>query len=338
MKNKKLLEKRATLVSALEKAISEKNEANFKATEAEIRELDKELNKKTEKEGEKDVNKEIREALIASEGIEIREGEITTANSTVEYKEFLPGLLKKVEYISPLYAHINKIKTASTATITVQGAKIGKFVKTAELAEYTKKQASYSPKDLKADKYALAVVISDEMLEDAHFDIEADIKEQIAEGLAQTLNELICTDLNGATGAKKITGALTIDNLLAMYNAMPRHARVGATWVINTETELALSQLKDSTGQPLLVRTYQETPVVYLLGCPVIVEDGITSPMLVNLNRSLLCGIRRVFNVKRDDSVGFFNGSVAFRSDIRLGTLLLDEEVIVKLVATAKSK
>lgn len=281
-------------------------------------------------------NIEIREILANGQEVEVRNGEITNANVGVEKVEFLGGVIEKVSEISPLFAKARKINTASTTALTIQGAKLPKFVKMNELQAYTKSQATFEEKVLKADKYGLCVEVSDECLEDAYFDLEGQISAQMTEGMALTCNELAVAKLESAEGAKSVSVALDADGLMDMYYAIKPAYRNGAVWVINPEMEVAIAKLKDATGQPLMIRAYTDRPVYTILGCEVIVDENVTKPMFVNLDKALVVGLRRAFNIKRDDSIGFLSGSVAFRADIRLDMVTTVEEAIaIGVVAQA---
>ncbi|WP_302782594.1 phage major capsid protein [Clostridium saudiense] len=344
MRLKELQEKRVSLIAVMEEVIEVREgqevdtnkfdelKAEIEKVDAEIRQLDLEAIKeiKTNKREMKgNDNMEIREMLVNGQEVEVRNGEISNANIGVERTEFLPGIVDKVAEISPLFDRANKINTSSTSAITVQGTKLPKFVKTAELAEYTKAQATFEEKVLKAEKYALAVVVSEECLEDAGFDLEGQIETQLVEGLGETLNELAVQKLEGAEGAKKVEVALTADGLMDMYYALPVGYRAGAVFVISPDMEREIAKLKDTNGQPLMIRSFTDRPVYTILGCEVIVDKNVTKPMFVNLGKALVAGLRRVMNIKRNDSIGFLSGSVAFRADIRLDMVTTIEEAIV---------
>ena len=323
MNTKAMFEKKEMLVAELEEILntSEVENRNFNEEEqSKIAQLKEEIralelqNKKLEERGSK--NMEIRELLVNGEEINVRADEVTNANVGMEKVEYLAGIIEKVADVSPLFEKANKINTTSNSAITVQGTKLPKFVKTAELQEYTKKAMTYEEKVLKADKYGLCVVVSEECLEDNGYDLEADIKKQMVEGLGLTLNEIIVQKLEGAVGAKKPTiAALDADGIVDMYYALPAGYRTGAVFVISPEHEVEIAKLKDANGMPLMTRTYTDRPVAMIMGCEVIVDANVTKPMFVNLDKAIVVGLRHNLNIKRDDSIGFLSGTVAFRAD-----------------------
>ena len=337
MNTKAMFEKKQMLIAELEEIfnVSEVENRSFnEAEQTKIAQLNEEIralelqNKKLEERGSK--NMEIRELLVIGEEINVRADEVTNANVGMEKVEYLAGIIEKVADVSPLFEKANKINTTSNSAITVQGTKLPKFVKTAELQEYTKKAMTYEEKVLKADKYGLCVVVSEECLEDNGYDLEADIKKQMVEGLGLTLNEIIVQKLEGAVGAKKPTiAALDADGIVDMYYALPAGYRTGAVFVISPEHEVEIAKLKDANGMPLMTRTYTDRPVAMIMGCEVIVDANVTKPMFVNLDKAIVVGLRHNLNIKRDDSIGFLSGTVAFRADCRLDAVTIIEEAIV---------
>ncbi|WP_415335547.1 phage major capsid protein [Clostridium perfringens] len=351
---KKLLEQRANLVAEMDSLLNvevregeetpDLDMEKFNELKAKVEKLDEEIkaikeldvikNAKTEikvEEKGNDEKVEIRERLIAGEEVEIRSGEMsTTSVGGGINKEVVPGVIQKVTEVSPLFAKAHKINTASNSALTVQGNKVGEFVKISELAEYTKKQATYDEKTIKAEKYGLCCVVSEELLEDASFDVEADLKAQMVVGCSLTVNKLIVQKLEAASGSVKADGTkLDVDTLTEMYFKMQQSYRNGAIWIINPEMEMTIAKLVDKIGQPILVRSFTDRPVITIFGCEVVVDSNVTKPMFVNLDEAITVALRRNMSVKRDDSIGFLSGSVAFRADIRLDAVTTIEEAIV---------
>ena len=85
----------------------------------------------------------------------------------------------------------NKINTTSPHNIPLHGNKIGKFVKTAELGTYKAQLADFKTKTLNAVKYTNLFTVSNELMQDSMYNIEAELIAQTKEALAQTLDELV---------------------------------------------------------------------------------------------------------------------------------------------------
>lgn len=73
--------------------------------------------------------------------------------------------------------------------------------------------------------------------------------------------------------------AITIDELLDLYNSMHPEYIGGAVWVVSRQTFNMISKLKDANGQYLLIRDVAENgPVYKLFGQPVIINDTMPAP------------------------------------------------------------
>ncbi len=321
--------------------------------DAEVKAL-KELNKikdepkKTVQEGEKDM--EIREQLLTGQEVEMRSNEVSTATIGAGIPtDYVDGVVKKAEVISPLFGMADKMVTSANTAITVQGEKLGKFVPMNELQAYANKAITMEEKVLNAHKFGILSTVSQELLDDASFDVEAEISGQITEGFAMTMDELLIAGTDKifgiekatvANGAKEITVAakLTVDNLLDIYYALNPAYRANAVWVINQETERELAGLVDGQGRPMLVAGYGATPTFTVLGRPVIVNPNATKVSFVDMKKAVKVGIRKNLVVKRDDSIGFANDTVAFKGTCRVDIVDMVQEAIVYGKVAAKTK
>lgn len=291
-----------------------------------------------------------KEVNIADYGL--RDGEIVVGSATGSQKSvgniakttFANYIIKKASEVSPLLAACRKENLpGKTHAIPVQKTKIGKFVKTKELADYVKQNANYDQIKLEAIKYTNLVVLSEESLEDTGYDIEGDIREQILESYGETLDELIVIGdsadgvegLNmfvDSKGAKKVvqetSKTITMDELIKMFFSIKSVYRKKASWVFSTEVAEALAKLKDGMDRPLLTPSYNNAPFgegSTLLGKPVIINDNIAlmgagtkSIFFGDLTSALVVGQRRSLTLKQSEEFGFLNDSVAIKANVRL--------------------
>ena len=348
MKLKKLQEQRVKLVADMDAILNvevrEEGEVldakAFADLKAEVERIDAEVKaikdleilksgkpEKKATEGEKDM--EVREMLVNGQEVEFRATGTAIAGGAPQVT--IPGIIEQIATISPLFDSCSKIDTASNSAITVQGNKPSKFVKTAELAEYTKANVSNVEKILKANKLGLIIEVSEELLADASYDVAGEIQRQMTEGCALSVNEMVVEKLEADVDSVKVANTvLDADCVLDMYYSMKQAYRTGASFVVNPVQEIAIAKLKDTTGQPLMIANFTGTPGFTILGCKVIVDENVINPMLVNLEKAVKVGLRRNMEVKRDDSVGFTSDSVAFKGSIRLDAVTLLSEAIVK--------
>ena len=345
-KLKQLMEQRDALLAEMKNLNEERKFDEFDTKEQELRAVENEIRMLQIADGMKEINEpeteevrtidtEVRSALetgkeIDITNIEMRDMGMTTpasgSNSSVSAlgkQTFASYILKKLPQLCRLYAAVRKEPLGgATHAIPVQKNKIGKFVNVKEFAEYAKQNADYEQIKLEAQKYGTLVSISEEALADTGYSLEADVREQIEEGYAATIEGLIVhgdsavgvhglESISDADGAIKVTqktaGKITIEEIEAIYKALPRKYRRKATWVFNDETAQALAALKDGQGRPLLYNSLNGEPFgdgSLLLGRPVIVTDemagtaasGATGNKVIffgDLERALVVGPRK---------------------------------------------
>ena len=265
---KNLKEKRGAIIQEMNAANEERNfelfnekDAELKAIENEIKGEERLLTLETEtneannpaddqnqnEDRNFDLANEIRslkantELNISDVEIEARDGEFVVGGATgqqtstgnIAKMTFANYIIQKLPYISPLYARMRKEPlNGKTHAIPVQKKKLPKFVRMKELQEYSKTQASYEQIKMEAVKYGTLVVISEECVQDTGYDIVGDIKAQILEGYALTLDELMIKgdpeegvegliSLDSETDgshevAQETLGAITIDEIEKM--------------------------------------------------------------------------------------------------------------------------
>ncbi len=370
-KLKQLMEQRDALLAEMKNLNEERKFDEFDTKEQELRAVENEIRMLQIADGMKEINEpeteevrtidtEVRSALetgkeIDITNIEMRDMGMTTpasgSNSSVSAlgkQTFASYILKKLPQLCRLYAAVRKEPLGgATHAIPVQKNKIGKFVNVKEFAEYAKQNADYEQIKLEAQKYGTLVSISEEALADTGYSLEADVREQIEEGYAATIEGLIVhgdsavgvhglESISDADGAIKVTqktaGKITIEEIEAIYKALPRKYRRKATWVFNDETAQALAALKDGQGRPLLYNSLNGEPFgdgSLLLGRPVIVTDemagtaasGATGNKVIffgDLERALVVGPRKSMTIKKSEEAGFLNDTVVLKANTRL--------------------
>lgn len=368
---KELLEKRNDLLNEIEaivekakvetRSFNEEEAAKVEEIKNEIKNIDetakaeeeiRELEKEEPKEEKRMAN--LVEKLMNGQNIDLskeerayeeraNEHKVGTQGAQLVGKTFADNIIHKLEYVSPLYGATNKIVTSQPHQIPVQATKIGKFVKTAELANYAAQQATFGTKILNAVKYTNMFVVSKELLEDSMYDVEAELMNQTIEALASTLDELIVKGAeDGIEGLESFTSSeahevecsgakkITTDDIVELYYALPIQYRNNAVWIFSDKTAKALSKLVDANKQPLLYANYSNTPVgptYTMLGRPVVINNNVAdldaltaskAMYFVDLSRALTVGVRKGLEMQRSTEYGFLNDSVAVKSTIRL--------------------
>ena len=370
-KLKQLMEQRDALLADMKVLNEERKFEEFDSKEQELRAVENEIRMlqiadgmtpvdETQDEEVRTIDTEVRSALetgkeIDISNIEMRDMGMTTpasgSNTSVSVlgrQTFASYILKKLPQLCRLYAAVRKEPLGgATHSIPVQKNKIGKFVNVKEFADYVKQNADYDQIKLEAQKYGALVVISEEALEDTGYSLEADVREQIEEGYAATVEGLIVhgdsavgvhglESISDADGAIKVTqktaGKITLEEIEAIYKALPRKYRKNATWIFNDEVAQTLAALKDGQGRPLLYNSLNGEPFgdgSLLLGRPVIVTDemagtastGATGNKVIffgDLQRALVVGPRKSMTIKKSEEAGFLNDTVVLKANTRL--------------------
>ncbi len=373
-KLKKLKEKRGMLIEEMRSLNEERSFDKFKEKEIELDQLNDEIHaeermleltetKPVEKRSveTRDYDAEIRSAIneqkelnitdfeVRAIGVGEIQGEVTHTTGNIKKMTFANEIIKKAEEISDLYRYVRREPMSSSLhQIPVQKTKIGRFANVKELEEYAKKNIDYNPIQLGAHKYGNISVISEEAVADTGYDILSDLKEQYAEGAAETLDYLLVkgdttTGVEGLESLKEdeVSGVLTtteaekaqFKELQALYNKLPRKYTKNATWVIGTELAGQLSMETDGIGRPLLTTDFSQVPfggkaTPTLLGRPVVISDhvaGITGgasgdkvAYFGDLSKAFVSGIRKSFTIKSSTELEFIRDGIAIKGNMRL--------------------
>lgn len=340
-----------------------------------------------EEDEERETNKlevEIRSAIESNDevnlsDIEVRDGELVIGAATgtqasvgnIAKTTFAGYILQRLKIEDKLFSRCRvEILSGKNHAIPVQKKKLPKFVSMKELAKYAKEQASYEQIKLEATKFGTLVVISEECASDTGYDIVGDVQGQILQGYADTLAELIVTGeaaekidgLNSfvagdtETSANKVVqetqGAITIEEIEAIYYALPKIYRKSATWVISDDTARILNGMKDANGRPLLKEGYNGQPFgedSTLMNCPVVVNDSVANLdagatgkgiFFGDLTAAIIVGLRRSLTLQKSLEYGWIEDSIAIKANVRLDIKKALEEALVyfELIGDAATK
>lgn len=297
-------------------------------------------------------NKELDFSKFTVEVRDMSLGTVGVAKST--YGDYI---IKKLPSVSKLYASCHKVPLESAKNIVaIQKNKIGKLVKMKELQDYVAQNADYDAVIMKPHKFGTMFVISEELAEDAGYNIKEDLKEQTLEAYGELLDELCImgdkeleveglNDFDKATGAKEATqittGKVSVDDLMNVYHAVPKQYRKKGTWIFNDATSLEIAKLKDADGRPLMMPSYNTTPFgedYLLLGRPVIINDHVTglneegkAIFFGDLEKAYAVCPRKSLTLKSSSEYGFLNDSEATKVNVRVDAKKMLEEAMAYL-------
>ena len=346
---KSLIEQRAKLMAELdameveletrtaEQADVEKMQtkiAKVKEIDAQI-ELQKETRnlKNTKEMKVEETNMETRAMLLEGKEVELRD----MTKSNVKGEQVQNGTLvtdRAKELGLKDFARIEKFN--GNSIVPVQKSKMGKLVKASELTEITKKDILVEQVDLRPEKYALLTVVSEELMNDASYDVEGLIREEGNQAIDETVESMIATTLNTAEGVvdvnQKASGVIALEDVTNLYFGLNAKYRKNAIFTVNDEHLKGLAGLVGTDGHPILVRDLVNGMQFKLMGRPVVVCEDITDMMFVDMEKAVVCGIGTNAQVKRSDDAFFTTGGVAFRTTVALDC----KPAIVKAIAKLK--
>ena len=200
-----------------------------------------------------------------------------------------------------------------------------------------------------AYKMAAIIKVSSELLTDAAFDIDAEVRDGAAEALGDTLAGFLAVGTGssqpqgikaattGVTAAS--TTAVTSDELLDLVYSVNARNRQNGAFVCSTTLLKAVRKLKDTTGQYIWQPSYVSGQPQTLLGYPVY-EDGKLEALTTGKVPAVFGDFRRGFGIRRagqvevavDPSVYFANDQVAYRVKFRVDSKILAGDALRKLV------
>lgn len=348
---KALIEKRAKLMAKLDEHLEQDGEVRALDKEKleevdaminEVKEIDAQIEKSKEirnlqntKEMKvEETDMETRAMLVEGKEVEIRTG-MTKAN--VKGEKVQNGALvadRAKELGLKDFARIEKFN--GNSIVPVQKQKMGKLVKAGELTEISKKDILVEQVDLRPEKYALLTVVSEELMNDASYDVEGLIREEGRQAIEETVESMIATTLNGATGvvevSQKASGVIALEDVTNLYFGLNAKYRKNAIFVVNDEHLKALAGLVGTDGHPILVRDLVNGMQFKLMGRPVVLCEDIEKMMFTDLEKAVVAGVGTNAQVKRSDDAFFTTGGVAFRTTVALDC----KPAIVKAIAKLK--
>lgn len=201
---------------------------------------------------------------------------------------------------------------------------------------------------LSAYKLGTMLKVSDELLNDSYFDLEAYIAAEFARRIGAAEEEGFLTG-NGSskpTGLLHTTGgaslgvtaasatAITMDEVLDLYHSLKSSYRKNGTFLVNDATVKAIRKLKDGQGQYLWQPSVQAGTPDTILNRPVISSQFM--PVAAAGEKTILFGDFKYYWIadrqgrtfKRLNELYAANGQVGFLASQRLDAKLILPEAI----------
>ena len=315
MNEKELIEKRNDLQAKMEgilnKAKIENREMNdeeiknFDDTEKEIKNIDATLermakmnkmeNKKVEDkkeltEEEKDIKNFATFIRNFVNGIQNDTNLTKGDNGVVVPKTIARNIIDKVIEISPLYASATKYNAKGTLAVpkyddTTDDVTVAYATEFDELVSHSGKFATV---ELTGYLIGALTKISKSLLNNSDFNLTKYVINKMAEKFKLFYEgEMIngtSTKISGIVGSYDSTNmkvvllnksSVTADELIDIQEAVPDAFQVDAYWIMNRETRKKIRKLKDSDGNYILNRAFNEKWDYELLGKPVYCSEKV---------------------------------------------------------------
>ena len=257
---------------------------------------------------------------------------------------------------------MGSIGTLATEIVTDSGETIqvpantahGSATWTGESAAYTPSDETFAQINLGAYKAATKVIVSEELLEDSAFALDAFLAQEFGErigvlentayvkgdGTGKPQGLLSSNTASNITTVTAAVGNATTFSYSALVTAMfslPPQYRANASFIVNDTSARNLYLMVDGQGRPLWNVNVASTAPDTFLGKPIYTDPDLPAPAAGNI--SVLFGdwkrayvIRRVagFSVQRQNELHSDNGQVGFRGQERV-----DGRVVLAAAAVA---
>ena len=217
-----------------------------------------------------------------------------------------------------------------------------------EEGAFTESDDAFTQVTLSAYKLGTMLKVSDELLNDSYFGLEAYIAAEFARRIGAAEEEGFLTG-NGSskpTGLLHTTGgaslgvtaasatAINIDEVLDLYHSLKSSYRKNATFLVNDATIKALRKLKDGQGQYLWQPSVQAGTPDTILNRPVVTSQYM--PTAAAGEKTILFGDFKYYWIadrqgrtfKRLNELYAANGQVGFLASQRLDAKLILPEAI----------
>ena len=225
----------------------------------------------------------------------------------------------------------------------------------AENAVFNASQATFDQVKLTAHKAGILTTASEELVQDAVFDIEDFISKDFANQLGVVEEAAFITgDGSGKpTGVLAATGgaatgvtaasatAIAADELIDLYYSVKSPYRVKSHWLMNDQTAKVIRKLKDNQNnylwQPGIQAGTPDTvlgrPVVYSAAVPTVAASA--RPIAFGDFSYYWIGERKGISIQRLNELFAGSGQIGFLATMRVGGKLMLDEAVKALVMGA---
>lgn len=264
-----------------------------------------------------------------------------------EYEHTLVQSLNEENFIR---AHARVITTSNGLHKIPVVAAHGTAAWMEEEDAYTASDETFGQVNLDAHKVGTLIKVSEELLQDAAFDLEAYMTDEFTRRIGDKEEDAFLngngthkpTGILNATGGAEVgvttasATAITADEIIDLFHSLKAPYRKNAIWVLNDSTVKAIRKLKNGAGEYLWQPAIKDGEVNTILGRPYFtsafapeIEAGAKVIAFGDFDYYWI-GDRQGISFKRLNELYAGNGQVGFLASKRLdGKLVLPEAVKV---------
>lgn len=281
-------------------------------------------------------NKSVRNAL--QEGVDSKGGYLVP-------EEFEKKVIEKLTELNVIRQNATVISTSSPRNIPIEEDS-GEADWIDEEGSYPEDDPSFGQVVINAYKVGKMIKVSEELLDDADFDIETYIANKLAKVIAAAEEKAMCT----GNGSKKPVGIftanggdigvttaasdkITADEIIDLVYSLKAPYRQNAKFYLNDSTIKAVRKLKDGNGNYLWQPALTEGQPDKLAGFPVkatqapAIEAGASVIAFADLSYYWIAD-RKNMDVRRLDELYAATGQVGFRGSRRMDAKPVIKEAI----------
>ena len=288
-----LTDNETTEFDGIEKEI---NKLDEKITELEARQLKCEKNENKEEKRMDKNEREIRgleQYLRRQDGEEKRELQ-TTADGGAIIPENISGIIiKKMEESSPVFAQAQKFSSVAGSLKIAKETSETSVGFVGEGADVLEGKVGFDEVKLNQKRVGAAISLSNQLINDTAVDIVDYSVDLLARRTAKAVEKSVLTgteeeEFRGIIhdeeiGKVEVTGTVTNDDLLELYNSIHPEFLSYAGYIMSREFFNQISKLKDSSGHYYMQNGIVNGSLSYtLFGAPVYVTDSLpaTTPVI----------------------------------------------------------
>lgn len=201
---------------------------------------------------------------------------------------------------------------------------------------------------ISAHKLGTRMILSEELLEDSGFDLEAYIVQEFARRIGKKEEEAFLTGdgIGKPTGLlfdapigtlSTEAGTLSMDDAIELYHSIDQRYRINATWLMSEDAYRTLRKCRTAMGKTIWEPSMVKDAPFMLLGKPVEISHAIpeiaagTKPILFGDFSYYWIGDRGKRSLKRLNELYADKGQVGFQATQRVDAKLVLPEAIKSL-------